>query len=502
MTCRHRWWTGAVLIIASAVVLGVAFHSQLLSNAAYAVESAKADVAMGNLRAAQDLSKAFEEVAAAIEPSVVNISSIKRIRPAMQQNGDLQISPNSPLLQFFGEDFFKRFMIPRMPKEGYEQRGLGTGVVVSKDGYVLTNNHVIEGADEVMVTLSNDRQFKAKVVGADPKTDLAVLKIDATGLYPAKLGNSDDLKIGEWVVAAGQPFGLTHTVTAGIVSAEGRARLGVADYEDFIQTDAAINPGNSGGPLVNLKGEVIGINTAIFSRSGGSMGIGFAIPSNMAETVMESLIKHGKVVRGFLGVSIQNLTEGLAKSFGHQGTKGVLVGDVTPDSPADKGGLKQGDIITSYNGKPVENVHQLRSAVAETAPGTEVPLTVFRENKSRTLTVKVGELQGGLASVRGNGALSSDKLGLTVNNLTPDMAKELGVPPTRGVVVTKVSPFGLAARAGIQANDVILAVQKQPVSNVSEFNEALNKQDIKKGIRLTVQTGSMQRFVFIESTEE
>jgi serine protease Do len=501
MTRRHRWLTGAVLLAGSAMVLSITFYPRFLSTAAYAVEGAKAEAALGKLPAADDLSKTFEEVATVIEPSVVNISSVKRIKPTMQPSGHLQMSPNSPLFEFFGEDFFDHFMQPQIPQEGYEQQGLGTGLIVSNDGYILTNNHVVDNADEVTATLDNDRKLKATVVGTDPKSDLAVLKVNASDLYPAKLGDSDKLQIGEWVVAAGQPFGLTQTITAGIVSAKGRANVGVADYEDFIQTDAAINPGNSGGPLVNLRGEVVGINTAIFSRSGGYMGIGFAIPSNMAKSVMESLISQGKVVRGYLGVAIQDLNEGLAKSFGHEGTKGVLVGDVTPDSPADKGGMKQGDIITAYNGKPVENAHQLRSAVAETAPGTETKIEVFREGKARTLTIKLGELGGDLASINGQGSLSSDKLGLTVANITPDMATELGVTGTPGVIVTEVSPFGLAAHAGIRANDVIVAVQNQSVANVSQFNEALDKQDIKQGVRFTVQTGSMQRFVFVEANE-
>jgi serine protease Do len=493
MKRQYKWGIVTVLAVIAVCGAGIVTYPRLISTAAYAVESARADIAMDHLSAAKDLSSAFEDVAAAIEPSVVNISSTKRIKPDVQQN--------SPLFEFFGRDFLERLPHQQIPNEGYEQQGLGTGVIVSQDGYILTNNHVVDHADEVMVTLSNERQYKAQVVGTDPKSDLAVLKVDASDLHPAELGDSDQVKIGEWVVAAGQPFGLTHTITAGIVSATGRANVGVADYEDFIQTDAAINPGNSGGPLVDLTGHVIGINTAIFSRSGGYMGIGFAIPSNMAKTIMQSLISHGKVVRGFLGVSIQNLTEGLAESFGRKNTNGVLVGDVTPDSPADKAGMKQGDIITSYDGKAVGNVHELRSAVANTAPGTEAKIEVFRHGKSQTLTVKVGELEGGLASIERHGAVTSDKLGLTVTNLTPEITQGLGINQTRGVLVTEVDPFGLAAHAGIRQNDVIVAVQDQSVSNTSQFDEALNKQDVTKGIRFTVQSGSSQRFVFVESNK-
>ncbi len=445
----------------------------------------------GAMKAAEDLSAAFEYVAESVKASVVNITSVKTIKPTMRRGQEVPDDLDLP-------DFFDRFLQPRIPKEGLKQQGFGAGVIVSADGHILTNNHVVADADEVTVTLTDKREYKAKVVGTDPKTDLAVVKIKAEDLVPAKLGDSDKVRVGEWVVAVGHPFGLNYTITTGIVSAKGRANRLVAEYEDFIQTDAAINPGNSGGPLVNLKGEVIGINTAIFSRSGGYMGIGFAIPSNMAKSVMESLIEHGKVVRGWLGVSIQNLDEAMAESFGFKGTKGVLIGDVTTDSPAEKAGLKQGDIILKYDGKEMNDANQLRQAVAATSPGTKVKTEIFRDGERETVNVTVGEQEASAAVIKGRESESED-LGMTVRSLTPEIAEQLGLKQSKGVVVTEVEPFGIAAKAGLRPGDVILAIQNAPVEKVSEFNQAIRKHDLKKGIRLTVLTEGMKRFVILKA---
>lgn len=317
--------------------------------------------------------QAMVEVVAAVKPSVVNISSTKTIR---------RRGMPSP---FFNDPFFKRFFGDEfrsfeMPKE-YKQSGLGSGVIVDKDGYILTNNHVVKGADEIKVKLSDEREFKGKVIGVDPKTDLAVIKIDSNHLPVIKLGDSDKLQVGETVIAIGNPFGLSHTVTSGIVSATGRANVGIADYEDFIQTDAAINPGNSGGALVNVRGELVGINTAIFSTTGGYQGIGFAIPSNMTKVVMDSLIKKGKVIRGWLGVTIQPLTPDLAKQFNLKDKKGVLVADVVEDSPAEKTGIERGDVIVEFDGKKVDDVTDLRNMVANTLPNEEVPIKLIPQKQ-------------------------------------------------------------------------------------------------------------------------
>src|SRR4030065_2270851 len=320
---------------------------------------------------------AMVEVVAAVKPSVVNISSTKTIK----QQGMRSPFSKDPFLKRFFNDEFKFFETPRE----YKQSGLGSGVIVDKDGYILTNNHVVKDADEIKVKLSDEREFNGKVIGVDPKTDLAVIKIDSNHLPVIKVGDSDKLHVGETIIAIGNPFGLSHTVTSGIVSATGRANVGIADYEDFIQTDAAINPGNSGGALVNIRGELVGINTAIFSTTGGYQGIGFAIPSSMAKVVMESLIKKGKVIRGWLGVTIQPLNPDLVKQFNLGDKKGALIGDVVEDSPAEKAGIERGDVIVEFDGKKVDDATNLRNMVANTLPNKEVMITIIRDGKPITV---------------------------------------------------------------------------------------------------------------------
>ncbi|MFQ5490480.1 MAG: DegQ family serine endoprotease [Phycisphaerae bacterium] len=499
MHSRRSWIIGAFMGVA-AIGLGAAFPD-LVSRAAYAVDRGKATASRERLAGVQDLSTAFEEVAKVIDPSVVNISSVKRIGATQKMQRLPDPFFNGPFRDFFGNGFFDRFFHQGGRQRGFVQQGLGTGVLVTEDGYVLTNDHVVAGADEVTVKLSDDRTFSAKVIGTDPKTDLAVVKIEATDLYPATLGNSDEVRIGQWVVAVGNPFGLSHTLTAGIVSAKGRSNVGIVDYEDFIQTDAAINPGNSGGPLVNLQGEVVGINTAIFSKSGGYMGIGFSIPINMAKSVLHSLIQDGKVVRGWLGVGIQDLNEGLAKSFDYDGKDGVLVGDVTPDSPADKAGFKSGDIITWYDGKKVPNMERLRSRVAQTKPGKDVAVKVFRDGQYKSLTVQIGELESEQLASAGK-ATAVGELGMTLRTLTPEIGQQLGYEDdVEGVVVTSVEPLSAADRAGIRARDVIVSVQDHEVKNVRDFGKVLKKYDLTEGVRLGVRTGSMRRFVFLRTVK-
>ena len=329
---------------------------------------------------------AFVEVTKATKPAVVNISTTKVVR--------FRGAPYSPFFndpffrRFFGDDFFREFRAPREQRE----QSLGSGVIVSQDGYIVTNNHVVEGASEIRVLVGDQREFKGRVVATDPRTDVAVVKIAGHGLPTIPWGDSDRLQVGEWVLAIGNPFGLNQTVTAGIISATGRANVGIADYEDFIQTDAAINPGNSGGALVNVRGELIGINTAIFSRSGGYMGIGFAIPSNMVREVMEDLIKRGKVTRGWLGVHIQLLAPDLAKKFGLKEAHGVLVGEVSGGSPAAKAGMNRGDVILELAGKRVEDPEHLRNEVARTEPGKRIPVKIWRGGKEMILQVEIEEL--------------------------------------------------------------------------------------------------------------
>jgi len=484
----------AILVLAGAALT----TPWLVEQISYAAEAGQARAAGEQLKHARDLSEAFKHVAKVVRPSVVNITSVKRIEPVGRPEPfGTPWFDQRPFGHFFGEDFFDRFFRQHLPERRFERRGLGTGVIVRKDGYILTNNHVVRDADEVEVKLSTGKTRKAKVVGTDPKTDLAVLKIDANGLVAATLGDSARLQVGEWVLAVGNPFGLEQTVTAGIISATARANVGIAEYEDFIQTDAAINPGNSGGPLLNLKGEVIGINTAIITRSGGYQGIGFAVPINMAKSIMESLIKTGRVERGWLGVLIQNLDEDMAKSFKFRGTDGVLIGDVTKNSPAAKAGLKSGDIIVEYDGKAVKDVNQLRNLVAATTPDKNVTLEIYRNGKKRTVPIKIGLLE--TAQAKAGKKAGSSELGLSVETLTTELARKMGIEETKGVVVTAVEPGSPAAMVGIRPNDVILSINGREVPDPRAFNAAVAKADLKSGLRMRVKTGGLTRFVFVKA---
>jgi serine protease Do len=489
--------------IAVAVALG-STHAvpNFVSQLAYAVERGQAIAADEQLETAANLSSSFKQVARALKPSVVSISSIKRVevrQPTIRRRfGNNQIPDD--FRQFFGDDFFDRFFFEMPePRRGFQQQGLGTGVIVRDDGYIVTNNHVVADADEVKVTLSDKRQFTAKIVGTDKATDVAVLKIEGSNLKAARWGDSSALEVGDWVLAIGSPFGLEQTVTAGIVSAKGRANVGITDYEDFIQTDAAINPGNSGGPLVNLRGQVVGINTAIASRNGGNMGVGFAIPSDMAQSVMNKLIDYGEVERGYIGAGIQDLTADLANSFGYQGTEGVLVGDVVADGPAAKAGLQSGDIIVELDGKPMRSSSQLRNTVAGTAAGTNAKLRVFRNGEYEMLEVQIGQLEASAQVASHDGAADSD-LGVTVKTLMPEMARQLGYEEsTQGVVVTEVDPASPAASVQLRPRDVITSVNGIEVEDARGFRSALDQADLKRGIRMQVMTDGYRRYVFVKS---
>jgi serine protease Do len=489
----------AIGLVAAVTVGAVILLPDIAAQLSYAVERGQADAARENLGTATGISSAFRGVAKTMQPSVVSITSVKRFQPS--QRGGRRRLPQLPeeFRDFFGDDGLDRFFQFPIPEGGFQQQGLGSGVIVSEDGYVLTNNHVVRDADEVSVILTDGRRFTAEVIGTDAPTDLAVLKVDASGLVPATLGDSSEIDVGQWVLAVGSPMGLDQTVTVGIVSAKGRGNVGISDYEDFIQTDAAINPGNSGGPLVNLEGEVIGINTAIASRTGGNMGIGFAIPSNMARDVKDAIINEGKVQRGRIGAMIQNLTPDLAKSFDYDSTKGVLVGDVIEDSPADQAGLKSGDIVVEYNGKAVNKAYQLRNAVAGTAPGSEGELEVFRNGKYRTVEITIGRLedQPSLGQVT-PGAEAGSELGMTLKNLTPELRQQLGLGPgEKGVVVVAVQPGGLASREGIRKGDLVIGVGNTPISDVASFRSAMEEHDLDQGVRLRLERDGMRRFVFL-----
>ncbi|MGC2061339.1 MAG: DegQ family serine endoprotease [Thermodesulfovibrionales bacterium] len=440
-----------------------------------------------------DTSKAFSEIAGAVSPAVVNISSTKIVK-----------RDANPLFddQFF--DLFNPFREFKTPKKWKEQ-SLGSGVIVSADGYIITNNHVIEQAQEIRITLFDKRSFKARIIGSDPKTDIAVVKVDAKDLPTVQWGDSDKLQVGEFVLAIGNPFGLSHTVTMGIISAVGRANVGIADYEDFIQTDAAINPGNSGGPLVNIKGELIGINTAIFSRSGGYQGIGFAVPSNMVRLVMGQLEQKGKVTRGWLGVTIQELTPELSQKFGLKQSKGALVGDISKGSPAEKAGIRRGDIITEYDGKKVKDVGNLRNMVAQSKVGTEVPVAIQRGDKEYTVKVLIAELPRELAeSSQGNNPEEQTfegLVGLNVMDLTKEVARQLGLnKEEKGVVVIRVEPGSAAEEAGMRKGDVIQEVNRKKVERLDDYNKIISGMQPGDTILLFVNRGGKKFYVTLRTS--
>jgi len=404
--------------------------------------------------------------------SVVNISSTRVVRTSDDQN----LSPflSDPFLQrFFGPDFQQQ-----IPQDRLEQ-SLGSGVIISADGIIVTNNHVVENADELRVTLFDNREFDAEIIGTDPPTDIAVIKLkgdDLTGLEPLPLGNSDNLRLGDVVLAIGNPFGLGHTVTMGIVSALGRSSVGIEDYENFIQTDAAINPGNSGGALINLRGELVGVNTAIASQTGGYQGVGFAIPSTMADEIAQKLITDGEIIRGWLGVGIQDITADIADAMGLSSTDGVLVSDVFEDGPAGEAGLEPGDIIVRVNGTAVTRVNQLQNMIAMLGADTDASLTILRDNRERTITVTLGtrEEQPQVAQ-RQSGRRGTTPDDLTVGALNNQIRSQYNIPGNiNGVIITDLASNGPAARAGLMQGDVIREVNRQPVNSVQTFTSLYN----------------------------
>jgi serine protease Do len=441
----------------------------------------------------------FAPVVKKVSPSVVRINITGKVRADVQTESPM----DDPMLRrFFGDQFGGPGMRQKLRPQ--REHGLGSGVIVSHDGYILTNNHVVENADKVQVVLEDGREFDAKVVGTDPKSDVAVVKVEANDLPYVAFADSDSIEVGDTVLAIGNPFGVGTTVTSGIVSATGRATLGL-DYEDFIQTDAAINPGNSGGALIDAQGRLVGINTAILSRSGGNNGIGFAIPSNLARNVMDQIVTTGHVTRGFLGVNIQTVTPSIAKKFDLKDAKGALVADVTPKSPADKAGIQSGDIILEYNGKPVLDSRHLKLAVGATAPGTEVPVKVSRDGKIKELKVALKELPGDDKLAKNDHSATGDDdalNGVGVADLNSNYRKQFDIPShVKGAIVTEVDQDSASYQAGLREGDVVLEIDRKPVANAEDAVEMSKHIKNKSSILLKVWSKGGTRFLVVDESQ-
>ncbi len=434
--------------------------------------------------------ESFAPLAERLTPSVVNISTTSTVR----QPSPFRAPPGGrdPFREFFGEEFFRRFFGEDAPRE-FRSRSLGSGFILDREGYVITNNHVVRNADQIVVKLSDEVEFEAKVVGTDPKTDLALIQFDPKGatLQPVEMGDSDAVRVGEWVMAIGNPFGYAHTVTAGIVSAKGRV-IGAGAYDDFIQTDAAINPGNSGGPLFDAQGRVVGINTAIVA---GGTGIGFAIPVNLAKQVVTQLKEEGKVTRGWLGVMIQQVTPELAKQFELKEARGALVGGVTSGGPAEKAGILRGDVILEFDGTAVGRMNELPRLVAQRAPGSKVEVLVLRKGERKSFTVTLDELKD--EAVAAAEPASEQELGLTVQEITPELRAHLDMDVEKGVVVSGVDPSGPAAAAGVRRGDVILEVNRTEVSDLAAYRRSLSTAEGKDSVLFLIRRGQGTQYVVV-----
>jgi serine protease Do len=484
-TKRYGKLTIVVLLVLG-MVLGGLFVSNIdLLSERQSIGRSFMPVVSADQRSLQEFSETFARIAEKVKPSVVLIRSKRVVRAAQQQL-------RNPFEEFFGGTTPRR-------QEPRTDRGLGSGVIVSEDGYILTNNHVVDKADELTVYLSDERELKAEVVGTDPRTDLAVIKVNSDDLPVLSFGDSEQLRVGEWVMAVGNPFGLSHTVTAGIVSAKGRKSvLGGDSYQNFIQTDAAINPGNSGGALVDLEGNLMGINTAIYSRTGGYQGIGFAVPANMARDIMTRLIEDGKITRGFLGVEISDLDADLAASMGLDDDKGVLIANVIKGGPAVDSDIQKDDVVLALNGIEVEDSDALRNRIADFPPGTEIELEIYRDGRRKMVEIELGELPDNpsqLASSEGPEKSPASNIGIDVMNISREWTRyyEMG----SGVVIAKVVAGSVAEDKGLRRGELITEVNGEPVSNVREFVSIIRQFDAGEAIRFRVQRGEQQRLVGI-----
>ncbi len=491
-------WVATVVVLAALVGGGVltiglrnwSGHEVFgASNLALTMARNSSPISLGSF------SNGFASVLKPALPAVVNIHTSKVVK-----------SRASQMMPFFNDPAFRQFFGDQGPQgqqgpQTEREQSLGSGVIITSDGMIVTNNHVIEGATDIKVDLSDKREFQAKLIGTDAKTDIAVLKIEASGLPTLAIGDSSKLQVGDMIFAIGEPFGLEGTATMGIVSATGRGNLGIENYEDFIQTDAPINPGNSGGAMIDLRGDLIGINTAILSGgSGGNQGVGFAIPINQARAVMDQIVSHGKVVRGYLGLFPQDVTPALAKQFGLSKPGGALVSGLKPDAPAAKAGIKNGDVILELNGQPVESANDLRLRISQTAPGSSVKLEVSRDGKTQNMDVTLGELpQDNSAEEKPSDNSGGGLEGVNVQELTPEAMEQLQLAPgTRGVVVESVDPSSAAAEVGLQRGQVIQEVNHKPVHNIAEYKQAIAAVG-SQPVLLLVNQGGVTQYVVIES---
>jgi serine protease Do len=480
---------GVVLVALVSLIVGLGISGSLDWLSPSRAVNLLGEAGNSELRSPSELPD-FVALAKKMKPVVVNISTTQVGEARGQQEFGSPFGEDDPF-----NDFWKRFFGGPIPRGPQRQRSLGSGFVIDADGSILTNNHVVENAQKIVVKTSDDQEYEAKIVGRDPKTDIAVIKITAkSGLTVASLGDSDKLEVGEWVMAIGNPFGLDSTVTSGIVSAKGR-HIGQGPYDNFIQTDASINPGNSGGPLLNLRGEVVGINTAIFSRSGGNIGIGFAIPINLVKELLPQLRGKGKVTRGYLGVLIQKVTPEIAESLGIDKARGALVANVSKDGPAEKAGVKVGDVIVEFDGKEIKESGDLPIVVARTPVDRKVRMKVLRDKKDLQLTVTIGELKDEevVASAPEKG-----ELGMTVQKLTPQMAESLGLDRAEGVVVSAVDPGSAADEAGIRRGDVILEIDRKPIRSLDEYKKAVAGARKGKGVLFLVRRGESTLFLALK----
>lgn len=478
-------------------VLGMLTFLLLSFSLTGSMSFAQSEINGGDTAILDRSSKAFVNVVKQAKPAVVHIKVEKTTQGGGGPGGQL---PE----ELFNHPFFEQFFGPQfrqqMPRRDFKQRGQGSGFIISKDGFILTNNHVVEEADTIKVILSDNREFEAKVVGTDPQTDVALLKIeDPKNLPVLPLGDSSKLEEGEWVIAIGNPFGLSQSITVGVVSATGRSSVGISEYEDFIQTDAAINPGNSGGPLINGHGEVVGINTALFSRTGGYMGIGFAIPINMAKSIEDQLQQKGKVVRGWLGVVIQNVDKDLAESFGLKEAKGVLVSEVQENSPASAAGIKQGDIIMKLNDVQLTDVSDLRNRVAMLEPGSTAMVHVIREGREKKVQVTVAEQPSGFSSTEKpmNHKNPMEKYGLTLQELTPELAEKFDYQQGSGLIIADVKPGSPADAASLKPGYLVEEVDKVKIRNLNDLKKAMEQAQKSGKILLRVRFGDYSTYVVL-----